>query len=363
MITIEYEKILNSKDKYTVVDTRSPREHAESTIPNAINIPLFTNEQYEKVGIMYKEGGKEEAILLGVEFISLRLPSMVREFMEIYRGNTDCEKARNGNRIAIFCARGGMRSASITGLLHSLGLPVVRIQNGYKGYRAFINSALNDILENFEFIPLYGKTGSGKTYILNELENLGEPVLDLEGCANHRGSLLGSIGLSSCNSQKMFESLVFHKLHDVLHNQNKNYVFTEGESKRIGKIIMSEPLYQKVVGGRKILIETDLELRTSVIRREYLGENFCKVTDEYKLEMKNAIDKLAQYVGIEKINSYKTSIDNSDFDSLIQELMLSYYDTKYSTKNKEFLHVLENHDHLDTAKKLIILKNSELINL
>lgn len=350
MVTIEYEKILNSKDKYTLVDTRSPREYEESTIPNAINIPLFTNEQFEKVGIMYKEGGKEEAILLGVEFISVRLPSMVREFMEIYRKNKDLG---NGNRIAIFCARGGMRSASITGLLHSLSLPVVRIQNGYKGYRVFINSALSDILKEFEFIPIYGKTGSGKTYILNELRNLGEPVLDLEACANHRGSLLGSIGLSSCNSQKMFESKVFHELHNILNIQKCNYVFTEGESKRIGKIVMTENLYEKLINGYKILIETDLEFRKNIIKTEYLGEDFSKVTPNYKLEMKEAIEKLLPYIGEKRVNSYKEQIDKEEFENLIEELMISYYDTKYSTKNKEFLYTLENKNHLETAKELM----------
>jgi tRNA 2-selenouridine synthase len=36
-----------------------------------------------------------------------------------------------------------------------------------------------------------GLTGSGKTYILRQLKQRGAQVLDLEGIANHRGSLLG----------------------------------------------------------------------------------------------------------------------------------------------------------------------------
>ncbi len=49
-------------------------------------------------------------------------------------------------------------------------------------------------------------------------------ILDLEGCANHRGSILGGVGLGEQNTQKMFESLVY----ESLKNRKTNLLFIEG---------------------------------------------------------------------------------------------------------------------------------------
>ena len=57
-------------------------------------------------------------------------------------------------------------------------------------------------------MPYTGKHGSGKTNILQEIKQKGYDVLDLEKCANHRGSLLGGIGLGGDATQKNFEAYV-----------------------------------------------------------------------------------------------------------------------------------------------------------
>ncbi|HBI02803.1 MAG TPA: tRNA 2-selenouridine synthase, partial [Paenibacillaceae bacterium] len=51
----------------------------------------------------------------------------------------------------------------------------------------------------------------GKTLILNQLKKEGEPVLDLEGFAGHRGSVFGSIGIEEKN-QKSFDGELFDTL-------------------------------------------------------------------------------------------------------------------------------------------------------
>ena len=55
------------------------------------------------------------------------------------------------------------------------------------------------------FVLLDGNTGSGKTAILHALNEQGAQMLDLEGLANHRGSLLGAMR-DEQPSQKMFET-------------------------------------------------------------------------------------------------------------------------------------------------------------
>ena len=335
MITgIEYESILKNKENYILIDTRCPREYAEATIPGAVNIPLFEDHQHEAIGICYKNVGKEESVRLGIGYISERLPWIYEQIMQI---------RQDRKKLALFCARGGMRSSSIGSLLQSLGVPVVKIDKGYKGYRQFLNNALPEIVEEFTFIPIYGRTGSGKTYILDEIAKLGYPVLDLEKCANHRGSLLGGIGLGACNSQKMFESLVF----DSLCNVYKPYVFTEGESKRIGKIIMPEYLYDAVIGGEKILINTNTAKRVENIRREYITE------DTQTDEIVAAIMSMEPYLGAQRAEEYSAMVREGRYDEVIETLMVKYYDSAYSTKNKEFICEFENEDEAETAEALI----------
>ena len=69
----------------------------------------------------------------------------------------------------MFCARGGMRSASIAELLGALGLKIERIKGGYKGYRAVINEELPKLNDEVTYVVLHGNTGVGKTEILKNL--------------------------------------------------------------------------------------------------------------------------------------------------------------------------------------------------
>ena len=57
-----------------------------------------------------------------------------------------------------------------------------------------------------------GLTGTGKTKLLHELERSGHQVLDLEGLARHKGSLLGLWHQEIQPTQKMFETCVRRKL-------------------------------------------------------------------------------------------------------------------------------------------------------
>jgi tRNA 2-selenouridine synthase len=52
---------------YTFVDVRTPKEFEEDTIPGAINIPLFENDERALVGTIYKKESKEKAIQQGLE--------------------------------------------------------------------------------------------------------------------------------------------------------------------------------------------------------------------------------------------------------------------------------------------------------
>lgn len=49
---------------------------------------------------------------------------------------------------------------------------------------------------------------------MKDLQSKGEPVIDLEGIAGHKGSAFGNIGLPNQPSQEMFENILAAKLID-----------------------------------------------------------------------------------------------------------------------------------------------------
>lgn len=313
---IEYHEIAN-EEKVIFIDVRSPKEFNEDCIYGAINIPVLLDEEREEVGTIYVQKSTEEAKSRGIELISKRLPYIFDEIQKLYTENRD-------KKIVIYCARGGMRSGSIHALLLSLGVKVYKLKQGYKGYRKYINDNLNNVLEDVNFIVLHGKTGTGKTKMLNTLEKEGYNVIDLELAANHRGSLLGSVGLGEQNSQKKFENIIFNKLK----NRSDNRVFIEGESKRIGNIILPNSLWEKMKEGHQVLFEVSKELRTEILISEYTKNQ--KEVDELLL----SLDALKKYMNETRVEAYKNQVKNGEFSEVAIELMEKYYDPLYNNSLK-----------------------------
>ena len=52
METITFKEAQNKKNCQWI-DIRSPREYAKGHLTNAINIPLFNNEQFKELGTIY----------------------------------------------------------------------------------------------------------------------------------------------------------------------------------------------------------------------------------------------------------------------------------------------------------------------
>ncbi len=317
---------------YLLIDVRSPGEFASETIPGAINIPIFTDEERALIGTTYVQDSIDNAKQLGVEAISKRLPDIFKQVNQL---------DKEYKNLVFFCARGGFRSRSLVVLFKSLGIHAIRLAGGYKGYRGYINEHLPKIVSEVQFKVLYGNTGSGKTEVLKELEKLGYDVLDLEGCANHRGSLLGGVGLGEQNSQKMFESLVYHSLK----NRSSDIVFTEGESKRIGKVAMPEYLFHAVKSGENIEITCDMDLRIENILKDYVNN-----TDE---ELIQALGYLKKHIGEKAVEEYSKLIKEHNYKPVIEELMIKYYDPKYEFKNRVYIGSFNNKNAEDTAKEII----------
>lgn len=330
---IEYESIdKNSIDgTHCLIDVRSPSEYNLCTIPDSINIPIFDDDERKKVGTAYVQEGAEKAKKLGIEIVSRKLPDMYDKIYELSR------KYKN---LIFFCARGGLRSGSLVALLNSLGINAFKLNGGYKKYRKYIIKALPETVKEVQFIVLYGNTGVGKTEVLKALKEEGMDILDLEECANHRGSFFGSVGLGEQNSQKMFESLLYKSLR----YRKSDIVFVEGESRKIGKVTIPDCIFDTMMEGIHINIAASFETRVSNIYRDYVKDNDSEII--------SALEMLRKFLGDKNIDYYRELIDKSQYKEVIEELMVKYYDPLYSHKRKDYQETFINENPAETAKEI-----------
>lgn len=317
---VEYKDV---KKEYLIVDVRSEGEYNECTINGAYNLPILNNEERKYIGTLYKED-IEKAKIEAVKIGSKKLPDIVEKFFSLQK---EYEK------IVIFCARGGMRSGVLGDMLSSLGIKVSKLHGGYKYYRKFISQNLPLVNDGVKYIVLHGNTGVGKTRILHELKAIGYDILDLEECANHRGSLLGDVGLSKIQSQKQFES----NLYESLANRKSNIIFVEAESKRIGNVIVPTYIYDNMISGEHLFIDADIQFRTSIIMEEYLKGEACKE------DILNCLNKLEKYISQRNVHRYKEMIMNNEYAEVVEELMVKYYDPMYTHTSNQYDYKLKLH--------------------
>jgi tRNA 2-selenouridine synthase len=317
--TIEYGEISGN---YILVDVRSPGEFKEATIRGAINIPLFDDEERKIIGTVYTRESVEKAKRIGLEVASKKLLHIYDEIKELQK---NCDK------IILFCSRGGMRSGVLGMLLSSLGINTERINEGYKGYRRFVNENLSKLNDSVEYIVLHGNTGVGKTEILKRLELDGFDVLDLEGFANHRGSLLGTVGLGQTTSQKQFETNIYH----MLKESKSSYVFIEAESKRIGNTTIPDFIFEKMKAGIHIFVEADIRFRCDLIIKEYTKyENSNE-------EIIECLKRLEKRIGEKNVDRYCELVLKSEYDEVVSELMIKYYDPMYTHGSDKYVYKLK----------------------
>ena len=343
---IDIDPFLELSQSIPVLDVRSPGEYNHAHIPGAYSLPLFTDEERKIVGTAYKQQSREDAIKIGLDFFGKKMSKMVEEAEEIV-GRLAMTDGRNMNassrttaneqwspkQVIVHCWRGGMRSAGVAWLLDLYGFDVYTLVGGYKVFRRHV---LNTFNQQFHFRILGGYTGSGKTYVLNGLEKIGEKIIDLEGLANHKGSAFGAIGQMPQPSQEMFENLLATELSkkvsrlamaDELHTTDNeqrsaaNVIWLEDESQRIGSVNIPQPLWNTMRQSIIFFLEIPFEERLKHIVAEY-----GKLDKE---KMVNAIIRIKKRLGgLETKTAIGYLLDN-DFHHCF-EILLKYYDKQYS---------------------------------
>lgn len=318
------------------VDVRSPGEFADATVPGAVNVPLFDDEERARVGTAYKKQGRERAIQLGVRIVSPKIPSLLEQV----------EEATHGGTPLIFCWRGGMRSKAVATFLDLADRPVYRLTGGYRAYRQYVVSRLESYDLRPRLIVLHGLTGVGKTDILKRLAQDGIPVLDLEEMAGHRGSAFGTLGECRPRNQKMFDALLFHTLERF---RDEPFMFMEGESKRIGRVLMPDFLEEAKMAGIPVIVEASFATRVSRILDIYLrGE-----TDLNRLQkqVSGAISRIERRLSPDVRKELASQVEERNWRRVVEILLKEYYDPRYqySQEKVEGEAIYLNADDLDAA--------------
>ena len=330
---ITVQELLDLKD-VLVVDIRSPAEFKEAHIPNAINIPLFSNEERAVVGTLYKQEGRNKAIVEGVNIFSKKLPEMMNEYF----------KFRN-KRLVIYCWRGGMRSKIINNLLDSVGFWVRQLDGGHKAFRKHVLRYFNEVNFKPKLYVLHGLTGCGKTEILQKLKDK-HPIIDLEGLAQHRSSLLGSIALKP-NTQQMFDALLFFELRKL---EDEKYIFIEGESRKIGKVQMPDFLWNKMKKSDNIRVNCSMENRVKRLSSEYVNS----ISEKDINLILEVMDSLRQKLSNELVDELKKAILDKRYLYYTKQMLEHYYDPLYSFSiNKlSYLTTIDNNNETKAIEAL-----------
>lgn len=281
-------------------DIRSPGEFLQGTLPGAINLPLFSDEERKRVGTVYKKQSPQAAFLLGLDYVG---PKM-REFVEKV-------EAKNPR---LFCFRGGMRSQSMGWLFSQAGMKPLLLKGGYKVFREFVLSTLE---RTYSLHVLGGLTGSGKTSYLHALKKEGQQILDLEGLARHKGSAFGKMQGEIQPTNEQFENSIAALLWKM---DPQKPLWIEDESRMIGSCKVPDTLYKQIQRSPLYLLHTPLEQRVELLVDEY-GKH-------PQHQLKEAVICIKKRLGGARTELILDYIDTKQLKKAVS-LLLEYYDRAY----------------------------------
>lgn len=300
-----------------VIDVRSPAEFAEDHLPGAINLPVLDDAERARVGTIYKQQSPFLARKLGAALVARNAALHLEGPLADMGG---------GWRPLVYCWRGGQRSGSFATILAQVGWRVELVAGGYKAWRRLVVEQLQDRAVTAPVVVLDGNTGSAKTEVLARLAARGLQVIDLEGLANHRGSLFGHMR-DGQPSQKAFEGRLALQLAAL---DPARPVVIEAESSRVGDLALPKRLWAAMGAAPRIHIRAPVAARAA-----YLARAYADLTQDR--------DRLAATVGLlkpahpaEVIGTWLDLAGRGAFAALAEDLMRRHYDPRYDRHRARF---------------------------
>ena len=293
-----------------IIDVRAPAEYADDHVPGALSMPVLDDEERARVGTIYKQVSPFDARKIGGALVARNAARHIEEKLQDRDG---------GWQPLVYCWRGGQRSGSFATILRQIGWRVETIEGGYKAFRGLVVQALYDDPFPAPVVLLDGNTGSAKTELLNMLPDHGLQVLDLEGLANHRGSLFGAMGPQP--QQRGFETALAMQ---VARLDPTRPVVVEAESSKVGECRLPPSLWTAMKAAPRIVLEAPLDERAG-----YLARAYADVTED-KARLHQILDTLRPYVAAEQIEAWHAEARAGAFAALARSLMELRYDPSYA---------------------------------
>ncbi|HZQ60500.1 MAG TPA: tRNA 2-selenouridine(34) synthase MnmH [Casimicrobiaceae bacterium] len=294
------------------IDVRSPSEYLDDHVPGAQSHPVLSDEERALIGTMYARDGGFAAKRAGAALVSRHIADMLE--------NDFRDKPRDWAPL-VYCWRGGKRSASLAHILNEIGWRVVQLEGGYRAFRRHVRAELERLPIGLDLRVVCGLTGSGKSRLLAALAAEGAQVIDLEGLAAHRGSLLGDLPDAPQPSQKRFETLVYEALRTL---GRARPIYVESESRRIGKLQVPESLLATMRAAPCVRVELASALRVALLREEYA--HFLDDID--RLEQQLAA--LVPLHGRDIVARWNAAARAGAWDEFVGALLAQHYDPTYT---------------------------------
>ncbi len=323
-----------------LLDVRSPGEFARGAFPASINIPLLEDKQRQQVGKCYKEEGQNKAIETG-----LRL--MNNELREQRLSAWKSFIAKNPQGY-LYCFRGGLRSKFTQQWLEEAGVSFPLIEGGYKALRTFLIEQLDSHSQTLPFTLLGGRTGSGKTRLLESLPH----YIDLERLAMHRGSSFGGLLTAQPGNIDFENSLAVEMLKKSTAPASR--IFLEDEGRLIGRVCIPQKLRDRMLNLPVVLLTEPLDHRVSISEQDYIIDLIALYQARHGLENgvtlfanhhREALHRIRKRFGHQKVerarllfesglSRYLKTESTHTFRPYIETLLTEYYDPMYDYQLK-----------------------------
>jgi len=319
-----------------MMDTRAPVEFGKGAFPGAVNLPLMSDAERQKVGTCYKQQGQDAAIALGHRLVSGAIKAgRVAAWVDFARAHPDGY---------LYCFRGGLRSQIAQAWLkEEAGIDYPRVVGGYKALRGFLLETLEQALADCRITVLGGMTGTGKTDVLRQLGN----SLDLEHHAHHRGSSFGKHATGQPRQIDFENGLAIDILKKRVGGCDRFVV--EDESQSIGSCSLPVGLYQGMQQYPVVWLEDSLDNRVRRILRDYVVDlcgEFVALHGEaqgqalFGQRLRQSLDNIARRLGGERHKRLAATMDAALAEQArsggveqhrewIEALLAEYYDPMY----------------------------------
>ncbi|PWK57330.1 tRNA 2-selenouridine(34) synthase MnmH [Roseicyclus mahoneyensis] len=294
-----------------ILDVRSPSEFAEDHVPGAISMPVLSDAERAEVGTIYVQDSPFTARKIGAALVARNAAAHIEERLMQFGG---------GWRPLVYCWRGGQRSGSFASILQQIGWRAEVLEGGYRTWRRHVVGRLYDASLPVRVIRLDGYTGTAKTEVLNRVAALGGQVIDLEGLANHRGSILGDV-MGDQPAQKGFETALIAALSGL---DPARPLLVEAESARIGTLRLPPALWVAMRDAPRIVLVAEPQARAC-----YLAGIYADLMADAE-GLARRLNGLRALAGNATVDGWLALLAAGEAEALAASLIAAHYDPAYA---------------------------------